>query len=110
MTTTDVSRRRVEAEPRAPGGAPPLVRIVDGDRRPGLAGVDPATLASWLADRGEPAYRARHAGDAAWPNQVPAAGGLRTLPAQLRGAVDRVFRVDTIADSTIQQADAGLTE
>ena len=37
------------------------------DPRPGLSGLPPEDLRTWLDARGEPAYRARQIGDALWP-------------------------------------------
>src|SRR5207237_9691919 len=72
--------------------------------------LDPAALADWLASRGEPTYRARQIADALWRNHARTPDELRTLPAELRDAVDQSFRLDTIVETTTRPADAGLTE
>ena len=38
--------------------------------RPGLSGVGPEALAAWLAEQGEPAYRARQVADAVWSGKL----------------------------------------
>ena len=61
----------------------------------------PDALAAWLAERGEPAYRARQVGDAAVGDGgagVATAAEIRTLPASAAGALDDAFRLDTLVD------------
>ena len=80
------------------------------DERPGLSGLTPEALSSWLAERGEPAYRARQVADAVWGGAVGSVDEMRTLPAALRAALDAAFRFDTVADTELRAADGGLTE
>jgi 23S rRNA (adenine2503-C2)-methyltransferase len=66
-----------------------------------------------LADRGEPAYRARQIADAVWAAGTGGAGtaaGIRTLPAALRAQLDAAFRLDTLVETDVRPTDRGLTE
>ncbi|HEX8939087.1 MAG TPA: 23S rRNA (adenine(2503)-C(2))-methyltransferase RlmN [Candidatus Limnocylindrales bacterium] len=96
-----------DAQPGAaassPGPAAP-------ERRPGLSGLAPEHLAAWLAERGEPAYRARQIADGLWRGLVRDADDLPTLPRPLRAALAAEFRVDTIESSELALSDGGLTE
>jgi 23S rRNA (adenine2503-C2)-methyltransferase len=79
--------------------------------RPGIAGLTPDELATWVEARGEPSYRARQVGDAIWKDGgVTDAASIRTLPAPLRAALASAFRFDTVADTEIRLADGGQTE
>jgi 23S rRNA (adenine2503-C2)-methyltransferase len=78
---------------------------------PGLSGLTPDELAAWVAGQGQPAYRARQIADAVWKGGgVTDPAGFRTLPAALRDAIARDFRLDTVADTDIRLADGGRTE
>jgi 23S rRNA (adenine2503-C2)-methyltransferase len=88
----------------------PMPSAPTRDPRPGLAGLSPEHLAGWLRDRGEPAFRARQVHDAVWRTDARSGADVRTLPAALRGAVDRAFRWDTIVDEELVLADGGATE
>jgi 23S rRNA (adenine2503-C2)-methyltransferase len=83
---------------------------VTHDERPGLSGLDRDALAAWVAARGEPSYRARQIADAVWSGTAASTGDLLTLPAALREALDVDFAFDTVADTELKEADAGLTE
>src|SRR5436189_5605562 len=79
--------------------------------RPGISGLTPEQLSAWVEARGEPAYRARQIADAIWKDGGGTSGAaIRTLPAALREAVDGAFRFDTVSDTDLREADAGLTE
>jgi 23S rRNA (adenine2503-C2)-methyltransferase len=79
--------------------------------RPGISGITPTDLAAWVDAQRQPAYRARQIADAVWTD-----GGItdpseaRTLPADLRVALDRDFALDTVTDTDIRLADGGATE
>ena len=81
------------------------------DERPGLSGVTPPELESWVVAQGQPPYRARQIADAFW-----AAGGttdpasIAPLPAALRTALADAFRFDTVGETDLRVADGGLTE
>jgi len=84
---------------------------VTTDLRPGLSGLTPDELASWVSAQGEPAFRARQIADATWKDGgVADAAEVLTLPAALRDALARDFRLDTVHDSELRVADGGLTE
>ncbi|HEY8989078.1 MAG TPA: 23S rRNA (adenine(2503)-C(2))-methyltransferase RlmN [Candidatus Limnocylindrales bacterium] len=90
--------------------APTTLTVVSGDARPGLSGLPIDALVGWLAERGEPAYRARQVGDALWRGDATTADDIRTLPAALREALAADFRFDTVADTELRLSDGGLTE
>jgi 23S rRNA (adenine2503-C2)-methyltransferase len=72
--------------------------------------VSPEELEQWFRERGEPAYRARQVADVIWRGASTQASAIRTLPEGLRADLDAAFRLDTVADTEIRLADAGLTE
>jgi 23S rRNA (adenine2503-C2)-methyltransferase len=78
--------------------------------RPGLSGLDPDALGTWLAAGGWPAYRARQLADAIWRRHARDVTQLRALPGDLRAQLDRAFRIDTLGSTEIRAADGGLTE
>jgi 23S rRNA (adenine2503-C2)-methyltransferase len=81
------------------------------DDRPGLSGQTAAELAAWASAQGEPTFRARQIADAVWKDGgVTDAAEIRTLPAALREALARDFRIDTVHDSELRVGDGGLTE
>ncbi len=91
---------------------PILAGIPDQSRddRPGLSGVLPDDLSAWVESRGHAAYRARQAADFLWRRHVADVGGMRTLPASLRETLASTYRADTLAETAVRPADAGLTE
>ncbi len=81
------------------------------DTRPGLSGLTPEELADWVEAQGEQSFRARQIADAIWKDGgVTDPGEIRTLPATLREALARDFRLDTVHDSELRVADGRLTE
>jgi 23S rRNA (adenine2503-C2)-methyltransferase len=84
--------------------------VVTRDPRPGLSGLTSAELASWLADRGYPAYRARQVADAVWRGTGGSLDDVSTLPAALREDLAGSFRFDTVGDTELRLSDGGLTE
>jgi len=83
---------------------------MDRDPRPGLSGVLPETLDTWLAEHGHPRYRARQVADGVWRGYVRTAAEIATLPAALRDELDAAFRFDTLESTEVVVADGGLTE
>ncbi len=78
---------------------------------PGIAGLTPDELTAWVTAQGEPPYRARQIADAVWKDGgATDAAAIRVLPAPLREALARDFRLDTVADTEIRLADEGATE
>jgi 23S rRNA (adenine2503-C2)-methyltransferase len=80
------------------------------DAQPGLSGLLPDALAEWLAERGQPAYRARQVADAVWGGTAASIDDASTLPADLRHDLATAFRFDTVADTELRVTDGGLTE
>lgn len=81
------------------------------DTRPGISGLTPDELATWVTAQGQPAYRVRQIADAVWTGGgVVRAGEILTLPGAVREALDGAFRFDTVADTELRIADGGLTE
>jgi 23S rRNA (adenine2503-C2)-methyltransferase len=87
------------------------IEPVTTDTRPGLSGLTAEELASWVSAQGEPSFRVRQIADAIWKDGgVTDAAEIRTLPAPLREALARDFRLDTVHDSELRVGDGGLTE
>ena len=84
--------------------------VVTRDPRPGLSGLTSAELASWLADRGHPAYRGRQIADAVWRGTAGSLDDVSTLPAALRDDLTGSFRFDTVGNTELRLSDGGLTE
>jgi 23S rRNA (adenine2503-C2)-methyltransferase len=80
------------------------------ERRPGISGLTRDKLESWVADRDQPAYRARQIADAVWQGGETSTDAILTLPAALRSDLDSAFRFDTVADTEVRLADAAQTE
>lgn len=80
------------------------------DERPGIGGLLPDALEAWFTERGLPAYRARQVLAAAWRGTPASFGEVRTLPAEVRAALEEAFRFDTLAETELRPADGGLTE
>ena len=80
------------------------------DPRPGLSAVPADDLIAWLAERGEPAYRARQVEQAVWGGVATRAEDLSTLPRPLAAAIEDAFRWSTVDDEAIVGADGGQTE
>jgi 23S rRNA (adenine2503-C2)-methyltransferase len=78
--------------------------------RPGISGLTADALDSWLASRGEPAYRASQISDAVWRSDAGSAADVRTLPAALRSALDEAFAWDTLHANERVVTDGGTTE
>ncbi len=77
---------------------------------PALSALEPAEVAAWLSELGEPGYRLRQVLTWTWGQCVTEAGEMRTLPARLRDDIARTFRVSAIVTTDVQPADRGLTE
>jgi 23S rRNA (adenine2503-C2)-methyltransferase len=79
-------------------------------QRPGLSGLTHDDLVTWLAERGEPAYRARQIADAVWGGKLASIEDAVPLPGELRRHLTESFRFDTVAQTELTVADGGLTE
>src|SRR4051794_17037102 len=91
--------------PIAPDAAAPA-----RDRRPGLSGLEIGALEGWMADRGEPPWRARQVADAVWAGTAPSIADVSTLSQPLRADLEAAFRFDTVGDTELRLSDGGLTE
>ena len=80
------------------------------DPRPGLSALPAHELIAWLAERGEPAYRARQLEQAVWAGVANRAADLTTLPRPLATAIEEAFRWSTVEDEAIVGSDGGQTE
>ena len=78
--------------------------------RPGLAELSTPALEAWLAERGEPAYRARQVQAALWDGTTASVARVSTLPRGLAAAVDEAFRWSTVEDVEVVLADGVQTE
>src|SRR5262245_63590187 len=92
------------ARDRRRGGSRPV------SARPGISGLTAADLGAWLADRGEPKYRARQIAHAVWRGEASSATDVRTLPAGIRDSLDEAFAWDPVADTERVVTDGGEAE
>jgi len=76
---------------------------------PAISEIDSASLAAWLAARGEPAYRVDQVLGGAHRPEASSFDELTDLPIALRDALGRSFRFSTIVDSHVIGADGGMT-
>jgi 23S rRNA (adenine2503-C2)-methyltransferase len=76
---------------------------------PAISEIDSASLAAWLAARGEPAYRTDQVLAGAHRPEASSFDDLTDLPAALRTALGDAFRFSTIVDSHVIGADGGMT-
>jgi 23S rRNA (adenine2503-C2)-methyltransferase len=74
-----------------------------------ISEVDSASLAAWLAARGEPAYRAGQILAGAHRPEAACFDDLTDLPRSLRSDLGDAFRFSTIVDNHVIGADGGLT-
>jgi len=102
------------AAPRGTRPARPAAKPAAGaasrDPRPGIGGMVPDDVADLVAELGEPAFRARQVGDAAWRSPAAEWDQVSTLGATLRLALAERTRFDTVATTSVLAADAGATE
>jgi 23S rRNA (adenine2503-C2)-methyltransferase len=76
---------------------------------PAIAAVTHASLAAWLAARGEPAYRAAQVMAGVHRPEADGFAALTELPVGLRSELSNAFRWSSIAGSQVLGADGGLT-
>ncbi len=88
--------------------AAPTIRPADPRR--GLSGIGNDALLAWVESQGQPAYRARQVAEHLWYGRTASTADLRTLPTSLRSSLEASFRMDTVAETSVRPADAGLTE
>ncbi len=89
--------------PEAPGDAPRdrrLARLADLDPRPEILSLPPdafdATLADWLASRGESAYRLDQLRNWIYAQRAEAWSEMTTLSKDLRAALEESFRFPSV--------------
>jgi 23S rRNA (adenine2503-C2)-methyltransferase len=87
-----------------------MVEPVARDPRPGLSAVDRPALEAWVADVGQPAFRARQIQDALWGGAAPTPESVTTLPRALLSSLEDAYRWSTVTDDEIVLADGGETE
>ena len=71
--------------------------VIAGDTRPAITDLDERRLAVWLADRGEPAYRARQIRRHIARGTGESWDALTDLPKTLRDDLSRAFRWSAVA-------------
>jgi 23S rRNA (adenine2503-C2)-methyltransferase len=71
---------------------------------PALTGISPEALAEWLAEHGEPAFRAGQILDWVWKKKVGSMDGMTNLPAALREKLKGSFRLSALEHTTTQGA------
>jgi 23S rRNA (adenine2503-C2)-methyltransferase len=101
------------SETMGDGSVQPLISLPPAgarDPRPGLSGVPVTQLEGWLAERGQPAYRARQIADHVWAGAAQSMDELRTLPQSLRLELQEAFRLTTLGPPDITPSDGGLTQ
>jgi 23S rRNA (adenine2503-C2)-methyltransferase len=78
---------------------------------PGISGLTPDELGTWVAAHGQPSYRVRQIADAVWKDGGQTeATAFRTLPTALRESLAAELALDTVGDTELRLGDGGLTE
>ncbi|HJP88106.1 MAG TPA: hypothetical protein VJ850_03620, partial [Candidatus Limnocylindrales bacterium] len=80
------------------------------DPRPGLSALDRPALEAWLAEVGQPPFRARQLLDAVWNGAARTPEAVTTLPRALVTSLGDAYRWSTVTDDEIVLADGGETE
>jgi len=73
--------------------------------RPALTGLPPATLAAWLKDVGQPAFRADQILDWVWKKKARSIDEMSNLPAALRARLGEDFRISSLEHVLTKGAD-----
>ena len=66
--------------------------------------MSPDALSAWLAEHGEPAFRAGQILDWVWKKKVASIGAMSNLPAALRAKLEEGFRISALEHATTQGA------
>jgi 23S rRNA (adenine2503-C2)-methyltransferase len=69
---------------------------------PSLTGISPESLAIWLADAGEPSFRASQILEWVWKKKVGSVDAMTNLPAALREKLSQSFRLSSLAHTHTQ--------
>ena len=80
------------------------------DPRPGVSGVEPATLAAILEGMGEPAFRSRQVADSVWRSEAAGWDDVTTLGRPLRARLAELLLFDALTATEVRVADDGATE
>jgi 23S rRNA (adenine2503-C2)-methyltransferase len=76
--------------------------------KPPLSSLPAAEFAGWLAERGQPAYRARQV--RGWLGRgARSFDDMRDLPSDLRSELDGTFRLTSLTPVLVSEADSGQT-
>jgi 23S rRNA (adenine2503-C2)-methyltransferase len=112
MPNPGAAARRDAGTEQPLGGRPLFVlpAATPRDPRPALSGVGADGLRSWLAGRGEAAYRQKQIEDELWRHGAGSFAEMRTLPGSLRASLETDFRASALTMTSVRPADAGLTE
>ena len=76
---------------------------------PAISEIDTASLAAWLAARGEPAFRTGQVLEGVHRPEASSFADLTELPLELRDGLADAFRFSTIVGSHVIGADGGMT-
>jgi 23S rRNA (adenine2503-C2)-methyltransferase len=90
--------------------APPPLEASPPVLLPGIAELTPDALGAWLAERGDPPFRARQILDAVWRTAAAHIDDVTTLAPGLRTALAAAFRWDTTGATEVTITDGGRTE
>ncbi|MEI8039111.1 MAG: 23S rRNA (adenine(2503)-C(2))-methyltransferase RlmN [Verrucomicrobiota bacterium] len=71
---------------------------------PALTGQSPESLAAWLQDAGQPAFRANQILEWVWKKKVTTFGAMTNLPAALRARLSDSFRLTALEHAQTQGA------
>lgn len=71
---------------------------------PAITGSHPGTLAAWLKETGEPAFRAKQILEWVWKKKVRSFDEMSNLPAALRGKLAAAFRITALEHTHTQGA------
>lgn len=69
---------------------------------PALTGISPDALSAWLAEAGEPAFRAGQILDWVWKKKASSIDEMSNLPSSLRDKLRASFRLSALEHSTTQ--------
>ena len=69
---------------------------------PALTGISPASLAAWLKEAGEPAFRAGQILDWVWKKKAATIDSMSNLPVALRARLAESFRLTALAHAHTQ--------
>lgn len=81
-----------------------MTELSSGPKLPALTGLSPDALAGWLAEHGEPAFRAGQILDWVWKKKTRSIHEMSNLPAALREKLEASFRISSLDHSTTQGA------